>query len=156
MDLTALHEGPRRRRSASPRCRALRPIKDHEQTAIGAEARAVVMATVYLGSRARMRVAMLNLDAHWTSYTLAFGEGGRPSCVSTHVRFQEARCSALPAPTVRTSQNRRLHEGRMEEQRTRPGFPISLWYRMARINRRALISGVPTQGTPPRRVTPCG
>ena len=38
----------------------------------------------------------------------------------------------------------------------KPGFPISLWYRTARTHRRALISGVPTQGTPPRRVTPCG
>ena len=48
--------------------------------------------------------------------------------------------------------SRDFHFGR----RVRPGFPISLWYRTARINRRALISGVPTQGTPPRRVTPCG
>lgn len=37
-----------------------------------------------------------------------------------------------------------------------PGFPISLWYRTARPGRRPLISGVPTQGTPLRRVTPCG
>ena len=37
-----------------------------------------------------------------------------------------------------------------------PGFPIWLWYRTANTSRCALISGVPTRRTPPRRVTPCG
>ena len=41
-----------------------------------------------------------------------------------------------------------------EEEYTRISDLAVVPYRQA--SRRALISGAPTQGTPPRRVTPCG
>ena len=40
-----------------------------------------------------------------------------------------------------------LRELRINRSTFYPGFPIWLWYLTARTSRRAVISGVPTQGT---------
>ncbi len=64
----------------------------------------------------------------------------------------EGDAADLPAGSIGTPMTY-LHEGKQYIALTiggdvpEPGFPIWLWYLTARTSRRAVISGVPTQGT---------